>query len=856
MTVLSYLVRWLPLPLLAAVCVHDLGWWRAGVLLLIYVCLPQHWIVGLLATAAALFWLDVSYRYLVVAVICRLAWDLGFKIVFARLIRARKWRNPPTLLAPRLRCGHGLGKRVGDAERMAGIGLAGAATDAYLSIIADHPAGSSCDRTLLLRTAEAARSAGDHTLAAELCTAAVRGVPRDPTGREAVIAVRAHAIRAAACAGLGDLDEAARSLREAQRITQPSRVTERYVQWTAAEVRLAGRRVRTWDELSAELGGALYEQKLTLREPFRFHRLVISLGWRLLEAGDDQGAWRAFYLVGEELEITPAVSWSWVEKPDGTVQVPAKHSQAWRTFTLALAGEVAAMLVRDEALSADYSAAADAATNLAWYLDENLTGARMLLARAQFDLRHGEAAEAAERIRWARRFADLDLHTFTDQRRQVAWVRLRRQLAEASKSASGVEEPPVTSPWPVTTAERELAEAARDRAEELFDRLVAIYPETFGPARRRLAPRLDIELATEPEAEPEAEPETGPEPEIVDATLATPGDPPTAKASPPTAEADPPWMELLMATAGDRCWTLLLALDQARDLGHGHVGPEHLVLALARDGDCAEILAGLDVAADDLRALVASWYHRAETTAQALDPHLTALVRDAVTIAGGLGATRVSAAHLLMAVVANQRNAGAAVLRAGGADLDEIRVRADATFAGPVQQRRAGPLFTAGEIVHQHRLTLPAWLAIGHGLDNAIAEPGRVLGVEHLAAGADAYTGRLLPAAGSGNRGTVRVSRQARAALTGARLGADSAGEWGIDLEHLRRALRSEAPAGPAGGPSTRAACKRAARRGERFVTPEDIREASTFEEHDPVPVPVLTPAARRAHERDRSRSS
>ncbi|MFG1608133.1 Clp protease N-terminal domain-containing protein [Actinoplanes sp. NPDC049265] len=752
-----------------------------------------------------------------------------------KLIGTRKWHIRLPAPAPRLRCGHDLGRRIRDAERMAGIGLADAATDAYLAIIADHPAPTPCDRILRLRTAEAARYAGDHTLAAELSAAAARGMPRDPIGRDAVIAVRAHATRAAARAALGDLDAAAAGLRQAQRITQPSRPTERYVRWIAAEVRLAGRRIRTHHEFSEELAGALTEQKLTARQSFELDRLTIALARRLAESGDQNGAELAFWVVGEELELDPSASWA--EQPDGTVEVPAKHQQAWRTFTLALAGEVAAMLARDEELSADYSAAADIATELAWYLDEDLTGARMLLDRARFDLGHGRATQAAERIRRARRFADLSLHAFTDQRRQIEWVRLREQLAAAAHSASGVAEPPVTSPWPVTASEREQAEAARARAEVLFDRLAVLDPETFGPARERLAPNLDVAVTTEPEPEREQEPEAA------------------QPAVPRVHQPDPSWMELLTAAAGDRCWTLPLALDRARELGHGHVGPEHLLLAVARDGDCAEILAGLGLAEPDLRTIVASWYDRSGTTAPDLDPHLTALAGRAATIAARLGATRVSAAHLLMAVVADERNAGAAVLRAARADLDELRVRVDATLAGPALLRRAAPLFTAGVIVHQHRLTLPAWLAIGHAIDHAAATPGRILGADDLARGADAYPSGVLIPAGSGSRGTVRISHPARVVLTGARSAADAAGEWGIDLEHLRRALRGDDPAEHAGGPSTRAACERAARRGERFVTPEDIVAAATHSGHPLMPVPVLTPAARRAHADARSRS-
>ncbi|WP_157562576.1 Clp protease N-terminal domain-containing protein [Micromonospora chokoriensis] len=850
MIILSYLVRWLPLPLLAAACLQNLGWWRAGVVVLVYASVPRHWIVGLLVTAASLMWLEIPYRYLLWAAACRLGWDLGFKAVFARWARARKRRITLPPAAPRLRCGHGLAERIEAADRLAGIGLADGATDGYLAIIADHPAESSCDRTLLLRTAEAARSAGDCTLAAELGAAVLRGVPRDPTGRLAVIAVRAHATRAAAYAELGDLDQAARSLRQAQRLTQANRATERYVRWTAAQIRLAGRRIRTPDELTRELADALSEQQLTLREALERHRLTLSAAWRLLAAGDGEGAERAFFSVRHELELDAAE----FRRSDGAVRVPPQHQYAWRLFTLAVAGEVAAVLARDEELSAEDSAAADLATNLAWYLDENLTGARMLLIRAQFEHRHGRDAKAAERLQRARRFADLGLHTFTDHRRQVEWLRLRRQIAATSQSISGSTEPPISSPWPVTATEREQAAGAHARAEALFDRLAAKDPETFRAARHRLVPGLDIEPDVElHDAAPAAR--TGP-------PVAVAADPPAPPKPMPEVEAvepppaDPPWMASLMAAAGGRCWTLLLALDKARELGHGHVGAEHLVLAVTRDGDCAEILAGVGLAAEDLWTLVGSWYHRSETTSQALDPALAVLVRDAASIAIRLGATRVRATHLLMAVVANPCGAGAAVMRAGGADLEEVRVRADAAFAGPVLQDRTGPLFTAGEIVHQHRLTLPAWLAIGHALDLAQAGPGRVLDVEHLAAGADAYQGKVLLSPVPGSRGTVRVSRAARATLADARRRADAAGEWGVDLEHLCRAVGGEEPAAdPARGPGTRAACERAARRGERFVTPEDVREASSLDRHGLLlpPVPVLTPAARRARDVERS---
>ncbi|MFI7493003.1 Clp protease N-terminal domain-containing protein [Micromonospora echinaurantiaca] len=866
MNALSYALRWLPLSLLAAVCVQDLGWWRTGAVLLVYLTVRQYWFLSLPMAVAGVMWLDIPYWYLFLAVVYRLVWDLRLKTVFARLVRARQRRESVRLpaVAPRLRCGHGLGERIEAADRLAGRGLADAATDAYLGILADHPVEPSCGRVLLLRTAEASRAAGDHMLAAELSAAALRGVPPDPTGRLATIAVRAHTTRAGALVGLGDLDEATRSLRRAQRLTQADRATERYVRWTAAEVRLAGRRIRTFDELNEQVAGAMVEQRLGLRETAVLHRLTIMAAWRLLEAGDGQGAERAFYSVRRLLDLGPARG---IRGPDGRIRsIPAERQPAWRMFTLAVAGEVAAVAAKQEPLSSEDRTAADLATDLAWYFDENLTGARMLLTRALFD--HGSGGDVQEtvaRLRRAQRFADLGLHTFADPRRQAEWVRLRQEIADGLRTVAGIVEPPVSSPWPVTPNGREQAMEARAKAEALFDRLAANDPEAFGPARRRLAPPPAAELDDDtsralwgPPAEGMPAPAVHPPGRPGTKASGAPARPETAPKERPVGPPppDPEWLEPLMSAAGGRCWTLPLALDLARALGHGHVGPEHLVLAVAHDGDCAEILAGLGVTTEALRAAVGCWYARTGKIATDLDPELTTLARDAASIAGALGEGRVRAAHLFMALLGNPQGAGGALLRAHGVDLEEVRVRSDAALAGPVLQARAGPLFTAGEIVHHHRLTLPAWLAIGHALDLAAAEPGRILGIRHLAEGVEAYGSRVLPRLEADGRGTVRVGLPARGILTAALAGADAAGEWGIELDHLSRAIGREEPSTEAPDrPSTRAACERAARLGRHFVTPEDVREASVLDGGGNLllPVPVLTPAVRRARRAERS---
>jgi len=850
-------LRLAPLLLLGAVSLQELGWWRAGVVLLVYRELPRAWYLGLPLALAGHIWLDIPYRYLFWAVTLRLVWDLGLGAV-GRRIRARGNRIQLPPVEPRLRCKHGLGPRIETAAGLSRRGLDDAAVDAYLEILADHPEQVTCRRLLLLRTAEASRSAGDHDLAVELSAAAERGLPQDPIGKDATLAVRAEATRAGALARQGDHVEAARAIRTAQRLTQGSRATERYLRWAAAEVRLSTREVCTSVDFAGEIAAALTEQHLSLRMTSELTELKIAMAWRLLAAGEAQGAASAFTSVLQDLDLDPVAAG--VRGPDGSVQVPVKWQSTWRLFTLAVAGVLAADAARGEGLSADALANAELAVDLAPYFGQNLTGARMLLNWALADSHRGHAKDAIAKLRRAQGCADRYLHTFADRRRQLEWVRLRQDIADALQSVSGVVEALISSPWPVVGEGREQAERARAKADDLFERLAATDP-AFGAARSRVPARLDAGWAHGPGGSllgPPLDHAIGPRdnpPARLKAQSSLPPRMPDRAASLPT---DPDWLEPLMAATGSRCWTLMLAVDQARALGHGHVGPEHLLLAVSRDGGCAAILDGLGVPADDLRVVVSSWYSRTSPAVPVLDPKLPALARDAATIAASLGESRVLAGHLLVALLADPRGAGGAVLRACGGDLEEARLRVDAAIAGPALKARAGALFSAGGVVQLQRLTLPAWLAIGWALDFAALEPGRILGLEHLEAGIEAYGAKAMPPFAANDRATVRIHSHIREVLKAARHSASADGEWGIDLHHLGRAIRREESEGNHRGKvSTKNACARAARRGSLFVTPEDIREALL---NDPVgqvfpPVPVLTPAARRAWGHVRSSS-
>jgi Clp amino terminal domain, pathogenicity island component len=840
LTLLSYLVRWLPFPLLAAVWYVDLGWWRAGVVALVCLAVRRHWIVAGLAAVAAVLWLDIPPLAFVWAVSYRLLWDIPGSWAFDALDR-RRHRYRPEPVVPALRCRHGLQQRIAAADHLHSVGLADGATDAYLKVLADHPVEPECGRPLLLRTAEAAAAAGDFMLGAELATAAMRGIPPDPTGHLATIAVRAHTTRALALLGLHDLDGARAGLRLAQRLTQSDRSTDGYLRWTAVDVRLAGRPVRTTDELAGELGSALTQQELRVRDMRPLNRRSVTLAWRVLAAGDATAARLTFIAALHRLELDPSTRA--IRGPGGRIKVPRDRQPSWRMFTRTIAGLVAASAAENVKLDHHDQFAADVAVSLAWYLDENVAGARMLLDWALLEHRlNGDADGAVAKLRRAQRFADYSLHTFADQRRQAEWVALRQEINAALATVAGIVEPPVTSPWPADPKSVTRVAATRAEAVTLFDRLCAADPGAFGPARWRMT---NAPPTSQPPASVSA-PVSVSAPAPVSEPVSEPVSVPVSVPTPAPYLPDPSWLEALAAVGG-RCWAVPLALEHARALGHGHVGPEHVLLAVLGDGACARVLAGLGVPAAAVRATIASWYGPAEPAEPDLDPATTDLVRAARRIADARGETRIRPVNLLLALLADPDGTGAAVLRAHRIDLEEARVRLRA-----VPDAQPGPLFAAGAAVPEHRLTLPAWLAIGYALDLAADSPAGVLGTDHLIAGIAAYQDPGLVVRRSDRRETVRITPVARTALDGARRRADADGEWGIDLEHLRRATTAPRPSDAAEpGTDTQPACRRAWLRGAPFVTPDDVRAASAApEQQDSVvghPVPVLTPSARRA---------
>jgi len=493
--------------------------------------------------------------------------------------------------------------------------------------------------------------------------------------------------------------------------------------------------------------------------------------------------------------------------------------------------------------------------------------------------------EDVDAVRSLRRVQLAELARWRDGRQTwpVLWLSLAyvgvgcTMVRTALAEFAAIHEPPASSAWPGTAVSAERTAKAMAEATALFDRLVAADPAAFGAARRRLAitaahlthgtsipvpPRPATGLVPVsapplpvPAQEPESQPTRDGPPPAAAAVTATEPVPPVV--TEPSEPPDPDWLHALVDEAGERCWTLRLALIEARRLGHAHFGPEHLLIAALRDGGCAAAVESLGVPVSRLRDTVAGWYRTGAAAPIELDPAVRMILRSAAQEAIGTGADRILPAHLLLAVLRTGDGVGAALFDACGADRDEASVRLVAGLIGPALQACMGPLHDAGRAVAGHRLTLPARLAIGHALDLAAAATARFLGPDHLIAGAEAHRWSIetpppLPVT-AGGRGTVRVTPAARRALAAASAAADADGQFGIDVEHLHRAAAPREPvAWPVPDEALRAvarrACLLASRRRSMFACPDDIWSAVT----DPAvrgdvgsPVPVLTPRAK-----------
>lgn len=167
---------------------------------------------------------------------------------------------------------------------------------------------------------------------------------------------------------------------------------------------------------------------------------------------------------------------------------------------------------------------------------------------------------------------------------------------------------------------------------------------------------------------------------------------------------------------------LALAQDEAIRLGHRHLGSEHLLLGLVREGEgvAARALDALGVKLAELRRAVESRVPRAESpTAPSevtLTPRAKKIIELAIEESRALGHSHVGTEHLLLGLVREGEGVAADALTSLGVSLEKLRQQVIATIG---QQHGSSPLpgrFGQASEGIQRTMTVAAEeaLALGH----------------------------------------------------------------------------------------------------------------------------------------------
>ena len=127
---------------------------------------------------------------------------------------------------------------------------------------------------------------------------------------------------------------------------------------------------------------------------------------------------------------------------------------------------------------------------------------------------------------------------------------------------------------------------------------------------------------------------------------------------------------------------MVLAVEEASELGHNFVGTEHLLLGLLREGTgiAAQVLGDLDLSLDGVRRLVASMTAEGDAPRAKGERQLTRRAKKAISLAldeaRRMNQRYLGTEHLLLGLVREGDGIAAGILQATGiADLEEMRRR-------------------------------------------------------------------------------------------------------------------------------------------------------------------------------------
>jgi ATP-dependent Clp protease ATP-binding subunit ClpC len=123
---------------------------------------------------------------------------------------------------------------------------------------------------------------------------------------------------------------------------------------------------------------------------------------------------------------------------------------------------------------------------------------------------------------------------------------------------------------------------------------------------------------------------------------------------------------------------VVLAQNEARDLGHNYIGTEHILLALIDEGEgvAAKVLEAQGIDQDATRQRVEEIIGRGQGASEGhipFTPRAKKVLELSLREALQLGHNYIGTEHILLGVLSEGEGVGAQVLVGFGADLDGIR---------------------------------------------------------------------------------------------------------------------------------------------------------------------------------------
>lgn len=125
---------------------------------------------------------------------------------------------------------------------------------------------------------------------------------------------------------------------------------------------------------------------------------------------------------------------------------------------------------------------------------------------------------------------------------------------------------------------------------------------------------------------------------------------------------------------------VVISQEEARRLGHGYIGTEHILLGLVREGQgiAAKTLESLGIPLDEVREKVEEYIGHTDETVAGRIPFTESakmVLAQAVTAAVELGHSYIGTEHVLLGLMREEKGVAALALKSMGATLDSVRAR-------------------------------------------------------------------------------------------------------------------------------------------------------------------------------------